>query len=114
MTAKSLKIYDMDLSTVITTATSHSFVSQSVSNEGSSRSSITSLGAEKFAIQRDPYEVVYTEKTTEVDGSEDVLTLHYAYNEANLSVYDATKASESLLMLSRGNESEKGVPIISI
>ena len=104
----------MDLSTVITTAISHSFVSQSVSTEGSSGSSITSSGTEKIAIQRDPYEVVYTEKTTEVDGSEDVLTLHYAYDETDSSVYDVTKDSESLLMRSQGNESEKGAPIISI
>lgn len=104
----------MDLSTVINTAISHTFVSQSVSTEGSSRSSITSSGTEKFAIQRDPYEVVYTEKTTEVDGSEDVLTLHYAYDETDSSVYDVTKDSENLLMLSQGNESEKGVSIILI
>ena len=68
----------MNLSTVITTTTSHSVVAQLESKNGRRRSSITTSTTGQFSSG--PYEVVYREKTTEDDGSEDVLTLHYAYN----------------------------------
>ena len=95
---------NMDLSRVVTTTTSHSFVTQSVSNNVSRRSSITTSTAEQFASG--PYEVVYTEKTTEVDGSEDVLTLHYAYDDTNSNQFDQSRAKESSLMVSEVVDAE--------
>ena len=47
------------------------------------------------------YEVVYTEKTTEFDGSEDLITLHYAFDDTpTTTLFDEFTATESLLMLS--------------
>ena len=96
----------MNLSTVITTTTSHSVVAQLASKDGRRRSSITTSTTEQFASG--PYEVVYREKTTEDDGSEDVLTLHYAYDDTNSTLFDENAATEGLLMISEGKISEKG------
>ena len=63
-----------------------------------------------------PYEVVYTEKVTENDGSEEVVTLHYAFDETNSTLFDEVAASESLLMLSEGRDSSRfqgALPFIS-
>ena len=54
-----------------------------------------------------PYEVVYTEKTTESDGSEEVITLHYSLDETNSALFDEVAASESLLMLSEARDNSK-------
>ena len=97
----------MNLSTVITTTTSHSVVAQLASKNGRRRSSITTSTTEQFASG--PYEVVYREKTTEDDGSEDMLTLHYAYDDTNLTLFDENVATEGLLMISDGKIPEKGI-----
>ena len=98
---------NMNLSSVTTSSASHAFLTQSVSNNGSQRSSITTSATERIASSG-PYEVVYTEKTTEIDGSEDVLTLHYAYDETpnSTQLFDEVAATESLLMLSESRDGE--------
>ena len=47
---------------------------------------------------------MYKEKTTESDGSEEVITLHYAFDESNSALFDEVAASESLLMLSEARD----------
>ena len=60
------------------------------------------------------YEVVYTEKTMEIDGSEELITLHYAFDDTNTTIFDEVAASESLLMLSeiRDNSKSKGIKLL--
>ena len=108
LTATAPYLENMNLSSVISNSASHSFLPQSVSNNENRRSSITTSATERIASSG-PYEVVYTEKTTEIDGSEDVLTLHYAYEDTTSStqLFDEVAATESLLMLSKGRDGGK-------
>ena len=66
-----------------------------------------SISASSEAGSSAPYEVIYTEKTTENDGSEDLITLHYAFDDANSTLFDEVEATESLLMLSEGRDNIK-------
>ena len=73
----------------------------------SNRRSSICTSSENGATSSGPYEVVYTEKTTESDGSEEVITLHYAFDESNSSLFDEVAASESLLMLSEARDNNR-------
>ena len=90
------------------TTASSSYLNSSASTNDNRTSSISTSSE---AGGSGPYEVVYTEKTTEVDGSEEVITLHYAFDDTNTTLFDEVTATESLLMLSeiRDNSKSQGI-----
>ena len=67
----------------------------------------TSISTSNEGSGTGPYEVVYTEKSTEVDGSEETITLHYAFDDTNTTLFDEVTATESLLMLSEVRDNSK-------
>lgn len=85
-------------------ATSNACVNPSTSRNNTRRSSKCTSSEGGAA---GPYEVVYTEKTTECDGSEEVITLHYAFDNTYSILFDEVAASESLLMLSEARDNSK-------
>jgi hypothetical protein len=90
-----------------------SYMNPSTSTTSNRRSSMSTSSEGATSV---PYEVVYTEKVTENDGSEEVVTLHYAFDETNSTLFDEVAASESLLMLSEGRDSSRfqgALPFIS-
>ena len=82
-------------------------ISSTLPTTSDRRSSICTTSSERVTSGGGPYEVVYTEKTTESDGSEEVITLHYAFDETNSTLFDEVAASESLLMLSEARDNTR-------
>ena len=72
---------------------------------------ISSISTSFEAGGSGPYEVVYTGKTTGVEGSEEIITLHFGLDETNKTLLDEVAATESLLMLSeiRDNSKSQGI-----
>ena len=102
-----------EMNSSFTTAPAMTAASTSTQSNTDSRIQATSTASEGGGGSS--YEVVYTEKTTEIDGSEELITLHYAFDDTNTTLFDEVAASESLLMLSeiRDNSKSKGIKFLA-
>ena len=91
--------------------TAPTMAATSTSTQPNTNSRIPAISTASEGGGGSSYEVVYTEKTTEIDGSEELITLHYAFEDTNTTLFDEVAASESLLMLSeiRDNSKSEGI-----
>ena len=86
-------------------------VTSSYLNSSTSTNRISSISTSFEAGGSGPYEVVYTGKTTGVEGSEEIITLHFGLDETNKTLLDEVAATESLQVLSkiRDNSKSQGI-----